>query len=133
MNTTTSFQDLGKKIEQVIQEHIAASHRAAALALEQAFASAMGTSTRTPRTLRSCATGRRRLPGELSAISEQLYGAVCAKPGEAMAVLAADVGATPSELNRPMAHLKRAGRVRSVGQRNFTRYFPLMSKTTVSP
>ncbi len=41
-----------------------------------------------------------------------------------MAVLAPAVGATPRELHRPMATLKRDGRVRSVGQRHQTRYYP---------
>jgi hypothetical protein len=43
-----------------------------------------------------------------------------------MAVLAPVVGASPRELGRPMAVLKAAGRVRSVGQRHMTRYFPML-------
>jgi hypothetical protein len=42
-----------------------------------------------------------------------------------MALLAREVGATAEELYRPMTNLKRAGRIRSVGQRHATRYFPL--------
>jgi len=42
-----------------------------------------------------------------------------------MAVIAAAMGETPRALNRPMFHLKREGRVRSTGQRGFTRYFPM--------
>ena len=66
---------------------------------------------------------------EISAIGERLYQAVCAKPGAPMTVLAVDVGATPRALNRPMMHLKRAGKIRSVGQRHLTRYFPLVGET----
>jgi hypothetical protein len=33
-----------------------------------------------------------------------------------MAVIAAHLGQTPQALNRPMLHLKRAGKVRSAGQ-----------------
>ena len=38
-----------------------------------------------------------------------------------------DAGQTPRALNRPMQHLKSAGRVRSAGERGFTRYFPMTS------
>lgn len=46
-----------------------------------------------------------------------------------MVVLAADVGSSPRQLSRPMTQLKRLGRVRSVGQRHVTRYFPLAVKS----
>jgi len=46
-----------------------------------------------------------------------------------MMVLAAHVGVAARELNRPAQLLKRAGRVRSVGQRQGTRYFPMAAKT----
>jgi hypothetical protein len=58
-------------------------------------------------------------------LEERLYRAVCAHPGETMAVLAQAVGATARELNRPATLLRRDGRVRSVGQRSSTRYFPM--------
>jgi hypothetical protein len=64
----------------------------------------------------------------MAALGERLYQEVCAKPGETMSVLAADLGSSWQELSRPMSHLKRDGRVRSVGQRHLTRYFPLVSK-----
>ena len=64
----------------------------------------------------------------MSALSERLYAAICAHPGAAMCVLAAEVGATARELNRPATQLRRAGRVRSVGQRQSTRYFPMATK-----
>ena len=69
-------------------------------------------------------SGRRRGPAEMAALGERLYEAVCAQPGETMSVLAPEIGKTPRELQRPMLALKRAGRVRSVGQRHQTRYYP---------
>jgi len=48
---------------------------------------------------------------------------------QTMAVLAADLGATPRELHRAVAGLKQAGRVRAVGQRAHTRYFPLANSS----
>ncbi len=68
----------------------------------------------------------------MARLGERLYETVCAKPGETMAVLAADLGATPRELWRPMSQLKRDGRVRSVGARSFTRYFPMANEAAAS-
>jgi len=59
---------------------------------------------------------------------DRLYQAVCTKPGESKAVLAAAVGVSARELDRPMNHLKKAARVRSVGERHLTRYFPLVGE-----
>ena len=134
MTNTTSIQDLSKRIEEVIQEHIAASHRAATAALDRAFGRAtLGTATAggARRARAEGVSARRRAPQEMSAIGGRLYQAVCAKPGAAMTVLAADIGATPRALNRPMMHLKRAGKVRSVGQRHLARYFPLVDEAAV--
>jgi hypothetical protein len=64
----------------------------------------------------------------MTAASERLYQAVCAKPGASKAVLAAEVGLLARELDRPMGHLKNTGKVRSVGQRHLTRYFPLVGE-----
>ena len=133
MTNTASNQDLGERIEQLVQEHIMASRRMAQEALARAFASA----ARTPARARTrgqvkSASGKRRTPDEIAAVGERLYQAVCAKPGEMMTVLAADVGASAGELNRPMTLLKRAGRVRSAGSRSRTRYFPMANEAAAS-
>jgi hypothetical protein len=47
-----------------------------------------------------------------------------------MSTLAAQVGEPPGALNRPAMHLKRSGRLRSVGQRQGTRYFPMTGKAS---
>ena len=62
-------------------------------------------------------------------LSERLYVAIVANPGATMTVLAAQIGASPRELNRSATLLRRAGRVRSAGQRQSTRYFPTASRT----
>ncbi len=125
MTTTTSLKDLTDRIEDVVREHLAACRRAAESAVQRAFT---GTS-RVPQQVRTDGLVRRRASTEMAAISEKLYRAVCARPGETMAVLAVDLGASPRGLQRPMMHLKRAGQVRSVGQRNMTRYFPMAAKS----
>ncbi len=133
MTNTATIQDLSKRIEEVVQEHIAASHRVAVAALERAFAKATSKPSAPAKTQRVPAengSARRRAREELTAIGERFYQAVCAKPGASMTVLAADVGATPRTLNRPMVRLKNAGKIRSVGQRHLTRYFPLVGEAS---
>jgi hypothetical protein len=133
MSNTTSNQGLGERIEQLVQQHIEASRRAAQQAVERAFASAVsGPARPRSRPRPKPASDKRRTPDEIAALGERFFQAVCAKPGETMIVLAADVGAAPGELNRPMTQLKRAGRVRTAGARNHTRYFPMMSGETAA-
>jgi len=123
MGDTTSRRDLVQRIEQLVREHIASIQRNAPEALERAFA---GATPRPRRVTQGHAVGgsKRRAPTEVSVLGERLYRAVCARPGEGMGVLARELGASAPEIHRPMAVLKKAGRVRSVGQRSLTRYFP---------
>lgn len=126
MSNTTSIQALGERIEQLVQQHIEASRRAAQQAVERAFArAANGPAQKRARQQAKPASDRRRTPDEIAALGERFYQAVCAKPGETMTVLAAELGATAGELNRPMTQLKQTGRVRSAGARSHTRYFPM--------
>jgi hypothetical protein len=60
-------------------------------------------------------------------LGERLYAAICAQPGETMAVLAPRIGVRPRELHRPMTVLRDAGRIRSAGQKQQMRYFPMAS------
>lgn len=131
MTNTVSDQELGQRIERLVQEQIAAIHRAAQAAVERAFAPRARTPEKAVRASRAPRVGKRRAPAEVSALGERLYQVLCAKPGEAMAVLAQEVGTCARELQRPMALLKQAGRVRSVGQRSHTRYFPKAEAASV--
>jgi hypothetical protein len=126
---TSTNEDLTKRIEQMIAEHIAATRKAAQIAVERAFMSAGGQSTRPTiaRSVRTRAPGKRRASTELEALGERFLGAVNRKPGETMTVLAADVGASARELHRAISRLKQAGRVRTVGERSQMRYFPLVA------
>ena len=134
MANTTSVQELGERIERLVQEHMAASRRAAQDAVERAFASATGlpAKTRARRQAKSSVGGKRRAPAEIAALAERLYQAVCTKPGETMTVLMGDVGASARELSRPVALLKRTGRVRTAGARNHMRYFPMAHDASAS-
>lgn len=126
MSNTKSAQDLGQRIEQMITEHIAASRACAQEAVARGFASAAIASTPSAATRRNRSSpGKKRLSADIAALGERFYQAVCAKPGETMTVLGADVGASARELSRSVILLRRAGRVRAVGSRHLTRYFPL--------
>jgi hypothetical protein len=118
-------KDLTDRIEDVVRDHLAACRRAADAAVQRAF-DGIG---KAPPRVRTEGSGRRRQPTEMAAVSEKLYRAVCARPGETIAVLAVDLDTVPRGLQRPMMHLKNAGQVRSVGQRNMTRYFPMAAKS----
>jgi hypothetical protein len=124
-NTNTNW-NLGERIERLVQEHIAASRQAAQEAIERAFAAAAKPPARmAPKATRRA--GKKRPSADIAVLGDRLYRAVCAKPGETMAVLAPMAGASSRELHRPMTLLRRAGRVRAVGTRHMTRYFPMAS------
>ena len=129
MKDTNSNQDLGEHIERLVQEHIAASRKTAQEALERAFGSTTRAHAPAKQRVRS-SKGKRRPPADIAALGERFYHALSAKPGETMTVLAAEVGASARELHRSVSLLKRAGRVRAVGSRSSTRYFPMVSGAT---
>jgi hypothetical protein len=124
----TSIQDLENEIERLVRQYMDACEIAAAAAVQRAFAGARASrpavAKGSPRA-KTRATAKRRSSEELAALGEQLYSAVCSKPGETMSVLATEIGASARELHKPMALLKSEGKVRSAGQRNHTRYFPM--------
>ena len=130
----TSTRELEQQIETLVRGHLAAYHQAVTTAVERAF-TASKSAPPAPREQRAKAARRppqpRRRPEELAVLGEQLYAAVCATPGETMTVLAATLGTSARRLEVPARWLKRAGRVRSVGRRQHTRYFPMaMDETT---
>ncbi len=129
------------RLEHLLEEHAAACRAAAIAAVERAFpanafSAAEAGRARQPgkrqrkagRRARSEKPMARRTTAEMAAMSERIYQAVCAKPGESKAVLAAAVGVSARELDRPMSHLKNAGKVRTAGQRHLARYFPLIGE-----
>jgi hypothetical protein len=126
---TPNLDEFSRRIEQVIQEHIAACRRAAQGAMERAFAASIAVPSpagdKGSPTRRERKPGRRRNLAELAALGDRLHEAVCSNPGETLAALALRLETPTSELQRPMSNLKRLGKVRHVGARHLTRYFPL--------
>jgi len=126
---TNTTQSLSEQIEQLVRAHIEASRRAATAAIERAFASDTTQARSQPTHAKTRTPGRRRASTEMAELGERFYAAVCAQPGETMGVLGSALGKAPRELHRPMMVLKQAGRLRSVGQRHHTRYYPTIVRT----
>ena len=129
---TMNHGDLAQGIEHLVREYISTIRIAAEGAVERAVAASVGRSAapsakkqRSPSAAPSRQQGMRRPSDEIGVLSERFYEALCRSPGEKMAVLAPMIGATARDLNRPMLVLKRAGRIRSVGTKHATRYFPM--------
>ena len=120
---TKTNEDLGKQIEALVAEHVAATRRLAREAVERAFG--VGVKADSVRAVKAPGGKKRRASADLAALGECFYRTLCARPGETMTVLAAEVGVSARELHRAVARLKQVGRVRTVGERSATRYFPL--------
>lgn len=137
MSTTTTYR-LETEIENLIRNHVAAQRAAVAAAIERAFAAATAASSTSRRQraaerttpMRTRRPGKRRLSTEVAGLSERLCEVVSANPGETMSFIASQLGESARSLNRPMLNLKLAGRIRSAGQRQYTRYFPITSSAT---
>lgn len=130
MTTSTSAleQKIQKAVEQVMREHLAACESAAAAAVREGLrraATQPSSGRRGVKATKRRAPAPRRSREHLAELEKRLYEAVCAQPGETMVVLAQAVGATARELNRPATRLRQQGRLRSAGQRQYTRYFPM--------
>jgi hypothetical protein len=127
VNTET----LEQQIETLVREHLSACRQSARAAVERAVAAATKERPNAPtrRSTQNKTSGTRRPPRsreELAELGERFYAAVCETPGETMTVLAARLELPPRSLEKPVAHLKKAGRVRSARTRQFTRYFPMV-------
>ncbi|MBN1653095.1 MAG: winged helix-turn-helix domain-containing protein [Deltaproteobacteria bacterium] len=78
-----------------------------------------------------CQTGTRRQVSArrsteaLTSMTEQLYQAVCERPGESMKAFGQTLQCEPRELFRCMHRLIAQGRVKKAGERQNTRYFPV--------
>lgn len=124
---TSKHAELEKQIEQLVQSYLQETRKVAIDAVARAFAVGNGKMCpkhEQPPKVRSGSTAR-RTPEELENLSSRLYEAVCRHPGETMTQLAPKVGVGILDLKVPTARLRRAGQIRTIGQRQFTKYFPL--------
>jgi hypothetical protein len=133
MTTATSIEELNRKIEQVVQEHLAACRATVSAAVQRAFGvSVAPPRVATRRVTKTSKVATRRTQEQVAQLGERLCQAVSATPGRLMSELAAELEVSPRQLHRPMTLLRRAGRVRSAGQRNLTRYFPTVHAARAS-
>jgi predicted transcriptional regulator len=129
MNTPKTPEELASAIEGVVAVYLVEAERVVQAALSRAFskgsAEAVKRSRRGPASSpRQRQQGPRRSAEELAELCERLAAAVTERPGESMASFARQLGVSVRDLHRPMTVLKDKGRIRSVGQRQLTRYFP---------
>ena len=122
----TNIEQLSRRIEAVVQDHLMACRREAEVAVKRAFAATPRRKMRAGDRPGSTKAENRRELSELAGLRERLFNAVLAKPGETMTILAVEAGSSARELQFPMRQLRRAKQVRSAGQRGFTRYFPMV-------
>jgi len=121
----TNVEQLSRRIEEVVQEHLVACRREAEAAVVRAFGSGSRKSSSAGRSMHSSKSENRRSSSELATLCERLYESVVARPGETMAVLALAMNSSARELQFPMRQLRQTKQVRSAGQRSFMRYFPM--------
>jgi len=123
----TSLEKLERQIEELVRAHLDCYRRAATVAVTRALTSAMNEPKPTVRGGRKARQKQnpKRSAEELGKLETRLLAAVCASPGETMLVLAAQLGVPSRQLAVPAKRLRHAGRIRSVGERNATRYFPM--------
>lgn len=131
----TNEQQLEQQIEEAVSAYLRASEQAAATAIQRAFRSARLQSDAAGLAPKKRTDGvrkmrARRSPEQLAEMSRKLSAAVRAQPGETMKTLAAQLGESPQALGVAVARLKRSDEIRTVGSRQFTRYFP--AATTLS-
>ena len=136
---TTTNNDLAQNLEQLIADFVQASQKMVLAAVAQTLTSSLAAPATAPspskpskraKPSERAKPSKRAKPSEfrtsaqLAALGERFYEALCAHPGQTMAVLAHKAGSSPDELRYPVVRLIRAGRVRRVGQRQTMRYFP---------
>jgi len=130
--TNLDITTLEASVEALIQQQVAAYEAQLREALGRKLAGG-GSKKRKPSksqasVRQSRATGARRTPDQLEVLCERLLAAVESNAGETMVTIAARLGVTTAELARPAVQLKKAGRVKTVGERSRMRYYPMTSR-----
>jgi len=129
----SDISSVALKIQRLVHEHLIEYRTALHEAVEAAFVPPQLTvkppAERGPRTKPKARPAKRRSSAEIAELGERFYTLVCQQPGEPMTTLAPLLGVTARELAQPIAGLKRAARIRSVGQRSETTYFPCIDRS----
>lgn len=131
----TTNHDLAKQIEDLVRQHVDALRTAAAAAVMRAFVAEPREPARAApakSTRQRAKAAPRRAPEDLVALGERFYAVLCRRPGEMMTALAPEVGVAPRVLQVAVARLRRTGRVRAIGKRQQTRYYPMTTTPTAA-
>jgi len=129
--TAIDISALEASVEALIQQQLAAYEAQLREALARTLAKARPAAQRRKATKPKAAPARRasstqrRSADEMDAFAARLFEAVESSPGETMAVLAPRLGVSARELERPVLRLKKAGRIKTVGERSRMRYYPM--------
>lgn len=70
----------------------------------------------------------RRTQEEIEALAERFHAAVEASPGETMLTYSASLDLSARELEQPVLHLRKAKRIRTIGERSRMRYFAMVPR-----
>jgi len=137
MKTPNSALELADAIESLVASYMDSVRDAAQQAVGRAIAKPVARRRRSSSGARTTsATSRpttaRRTTTKLEEVCDALCERVCAQPGASMVELAEQMDADARSLRGPMAKLRAAGRVRSVGQRHLTRYYPAVVRAAGS-
>ena len=134
----TTNPELAKQIEDLVRQHIDALRASAAAAVARAFAAvppalSSGRASAPTKPMRTRKQGApRRAPAELVALGERFYAVLRQRPGETMTALAPQVGVAPRVLQVAVTRLRRDGRVRAIGKRQHTRYYPMATSPSAT-
>lgn len=127
----TTNHELAKQIEDIVRQHVDVLRASASAAVAHAFSAVSHVPTRVMRAstqtkpVRTRKQAPRRAPEELVALADRFHAVLCQRPGETMTMLAPQVGVAPRVLQVAVARLRRDGRVRAIGKRQHTRYYPM--------
>lgn len=134
---TNLQHSIDEQVGILVRNVTALARRAAIEALEQAMATPPpGKGARYQQQRRKTGKGKPpgrarrkpappRDPSVLAAMTERLYEAIAAQPGETMEELSPVVGSPGRELRVSIERLVAQGRVKKAGVRRSTRYFPM--------
>ena len=132
-SATSSPQNLAHAIECLVAAYVDEGLRTAQLAIARSLAPGASRSATTKVPSATKAKKRkppsaRRSAEELAQLEEKLYELVCGSPGASMREFGDVIKVSVRDLNLPMAKLKSSGKVRSVGERTRTRYYPAVGQ-----
>ena len=128
MTTPKTPEQLATQVRTLVDEYVRQAESAAVEAIAAALSSPRSVLRKAarsrPGSTKTRRQGARRTPEQLAKLADALAAAISEHPGESMALFARQLDVSVRELHRPMTMLKNEGRIRSVGQRHRTRYFP---------